>query len=386
MSSRLEQVEESATLRIADLTNELKKQGKDILSFSLGEPDFDTPAHIIAAAKKALDTGKTHYAPSLGIPELRDAIATKLKKENGLDVNGKDVIVTPGAKHAVFETCFSLLEEGDEAILLEPAWVSYDACIKMCGAKTVWVKSNEDGSIPDDLSKYVNKKTKLIFINSPNNPSGAVLGMKDIKMVADIAKDKGIYVLSDEIYEKIIYGVKHFSIGSMIPDKTITINGFSKAYAMAGWRIGYVTAPKPVFGDMVKVQQHTISSPTTFVQYGALEALTGPQDCVEDMRKHFEERRAVVIKGFNEMGLKCPTPNGAFYAYPKIDGNSEAIAEKLLEAGVGLTPGSAFGPGSNDHLRMSYASSMESIQKGLERMKKFFGGMGGRTIEKGQKK
>ena len=372
MSSRLDQVEESATLRIADLTNELKKQGKDILSFSLGEPDFNTPAHIIEAAKKALDGGKTHYSPSQGIPELREAIAVKLKKDNGIDVAAKEIIVTPGAKHAIFEACFSLLNEGDEAILLEPAWVSYDACIKMCGAKTRWVKSNEDGSIPDDFSKHINKKTRLIILNSPNNPSGAVLSKKDIEMVADLVKDHNIYVLSDEIYEKIVYGVKNYSIGSIIPEQTITVNGFSKAYAMAGWRIGYVTAPKPLLNNMLKVQQHTVSSPTTFAQYGAAAAMNGPQDCVEQMRLQFKERRDVVVKGLKDMGLQCLTPKGAFYAWPKVEGNSEKIAEGLLAAGVGMTPGSAFGAGCNDHLRMSYASSMSDIHKGLERMTKYF--------------
>lgn len=370
--SRLDQVEESATLRIADLTNELKKQGKDILSFGLGEPDFDTPAHIRSAAIMAMESGKTHYAPSAGIPELRDAIAAKFKIDNGLDVTGKDVIVTPGAKHAIFEACFSLLGKGDEAILLEPSWVSYDACIKMSEAKTVWVKSDEDGSIPANFADHITRKTKLVILNSPNNPSGTVLDKKDLLMVADLAADRGFYVLSDEIYEKIIYGVKHLSIGTMIPDQTITVNGFSKAYAMAGWRIGYITAPKPLFQNLLKVQQHTISSPTTFVQHGALAALTGPQDSVEAMRKQFEARRDVVMKGMKEMGLECPTPTGAFYAYPKVDGNSEKIAEGLLEAGVGMTPGSAFGPDSNDHLRMSYASSMEQIVEGLARMKKYF--------------
>jgi aspartate aminotransferase len=368
MPSRLDEVEESATLRLADMTNELKKQGKDILSFNLGEPDFNTPPNVIAAAEKALKSGKTHYGPSPGIPELRDAIAHKLKNENKLDVTGKDILVTPGAKQAVFYTAFSLLDEGDEAIVFDPGWVSYDACIKMSGGKTVWVKSNEDGSIPADLPKYLNKRTKLIIINSPNNPSGAVLGPTDLKLIADLARDRGIFVLSDEIYEKIIYGTKHISIGSMIPDRTITINGFSKAYAMAGWRIGYVTAPKPVFHNMLKVQQHTVSSPTTFVQYGALEAITGPQDSVEHMRREFEARRQVVIGGLRCMGLNCEMPEGAFYAWPKVAGSSEKWAEKFLEAGVGLTPGSAFGPGSDDHIRMSYASSMDDIKKGLERM------------------
>jgi aspartate aminotransferase len=307
MSSRLDQVEESATLRLADKTNELKKQGRDILSFNLGEPDFNTPANVVEAAEKALKSGKTHYAPAAGIPELREAIAAKLKKDNKLDVSGKNVLVTPGAKQAVFYVTFSLLEEGDEAIVFDPGWVSYDACIKMSGAKTVWVKSNEDGSMPKDLPKYVNKRTKLIIINSPNNPSGAVLGVKDLKMVADIASDNGSYVLSDEIYEKIIYGTKHVSIGSMIPDRTVTINGFSKAYAMAGWRIGYAAAPKAIFQNMLKVQQHTATSPTTFVQYGALAAITGPQDSVEHMCCEFKERRDVIVKGLRAMGLEWRT-------------------------------------------------------------------------------
>jgi aspartate aminotransferase len=368
MSSRLDQVEESATLRLADLTAELKKQGKDILSFNLGEPDFSTPKNIVDAAKKAMESGKTHYAPAAGIPELREAIASKLKKDNKLDVTPKNVLVTPGAKQAVFYTCFALLEEGDEAIVFDPGWVSYDACIKISGGKTVWVKTNDDGSIPRDLSKHVSKRTRLIIINSPNNPSGAVLRKEDLKLVADLAKDKGIYVLSDEIYEKITYGGEPVSIGSMIPERTVTINGFSKAYAMAGWRIGYVAAPKPVFQNFLKLQQHTVTSPTTFVQFGALAALTGPQDSVGEMCRQFKERRDFVVQGLREMGLECEMPGGAFYAWPKVQGSSEAWAEKFLEAGVGLTPGSAFGPNSNDHLRMSYASSMDDIKKGLARM------------------
>jgi len=236
----------------------------------------------------------------------------------------------------------------------------------------VWVKSNEDGSIPQDFAKHITKKTRMVVLNSPNNPSGTVLGKNDLRTVSDLAEDRDFYVLSDEIYEKIIYDAKHYSIGAMIPDRTITVNGFSKAYAMAGWRIGYITAPKPVFKNLLKVQQHTISSPTTFVQYGALAALTGPQDSVEAMRKQFRIRRDVVLKGMKDIGLECPTPNGAFYAYPKVNGDSEKIVEGLLQSGVGLTPGSAFGPDSNDHLRMSYASSMEHIIEGLARMKRYF--------------
>jgi len=385
MSSRLDQVEESATLRLADMTNELKRQGRDILSFNLGEPDFNTPSNIIEAAEKAMKTGKTHYAPAAGIPELRDAIAAKLKSENKLDVSGKNVLVTPGAKQAVFYTTFSLLEEGDEAIVFDPGWVSYDACVKMSGGRTVWVKSNDDGSLPEGLPKYVNKRTRLIIINSPNNPSGAVLDKKDLRLVADLAKDHGLFILSDEIYEKIVYDVKPVSVGSMIPDRTITINGFSKAYAMAGWRIGYAAAPKAIFQNMLKVQQHTATSPTTFVQYGALAAITGPQDSVESMCRQFRERRDVVVKGLCDIGLPCEMPRGAFYAWPKVEGSSEKWAEKFLEAGVGLTPGSAFGPHSDDHIRMSYASSMSDIKKGLERMATVTGGMEGWTKKQKQK-
>lgn len=372
MSKRLDDVEESATLRLADLTSELKKQGKDILGFNLGEPDFDTPRHIVDAAKKALDEGKTHYAPSPGIQELREAVAQKLRKDNGLDAKSKEVLITPGAKQAIFAACFSLIDRGDEAILFAPSWVSYDACIRMSEGKTVWVRSNEDGSVPADFAERVTKKTKLIIINSPNNPSGAVLSRNDLKAIADIATDRGIYVLSDEIYEKIIYGVKHHSIGAMIPERTITVNGFSKAYAMAGWRIGYVTGPKEVYDSMLKVQQHTISSPTTFVQYGAIAALSGSQDCVAGMVKQFHARRDVVVKGLRDMGLHCEMPEGAFYAWPKVEGDSEKICEELLNYGVSLTPGSAFGPGCSDHIRMSYASSMEHIKEGLARMSKYF--------------
>ncbi|HUL62829.1 MAG TPA: pyridoxal phosphate-dependent aminotransferase [Methanocella sp.] len=372
MSERLDAVEESATLKLADRTAELKRQGKDILGFNLGEPDFDTPRHIVDAARKALETGKTHYAPSSGIPELREAVAQKLQKDNGLDVLGKNILITPGAKQAIFAACFSLIDRGDEAVLFAPSWVSYDACVRMSEGRTVWVKSNEDGSVPADFAARVSKRTKLIVINSPNNPSGAVLGLPDLKLIADVARDRGAYVLSDEIYEKISYGVRPHSIGTLAPERTITVNGFSKAYAMAGWRIGYAAAPGEVFDDMLKVQQHTITSPTTFVQYGAVAALAGPQGCVADMVEQFRERRDVVVKGLHAMGLQCATPEGAFYAWPKVAGGSEQACEALLDYGVGQTPGSAFGPGCNDHLRMSYASSMEQIVEGLARMKKYF--------------
>lgn len=373
-AKRLQKITESATLRISNLASELKSQGKDIISFSLGEPDFTTPGHIIEAAKASLERGETHYTPSPGIPELRKAIAQKLKNDNNIEVEPGSIIVTPGAKQAIFEVILSVLTEGDETVLFDPAWVSYDPCVMLAGAKTVWVPTDADkGFTPLNLAEYITKKTKLIIVNSPCNPTGGVYGRDTIKEIADIAVDKNIPVLSDEIYEKIIYDKKHISIGSMdgMQDLTITVNGFSKAYAMTGWRLGYVSAPKEIYEQMLKLHSHSVSQATSFVQYAGIAALQGDQACVADMVREFRIRRDLLVRGLNKIGIKCNMPDGAFYAFADVSefGSGEKVAETLLnKAFVATTPGSAFGEAGNDFIRISYATSQERIKEALKRI------------------
>ncbi len=373
-AKRLQKITESATLRISNLASELKSQGKDIISFSLGEPDFNTPGHIIEAAKASLARSETHYTPSPGIPELRKAIAQKLKIDNNIEAKAGNIIVTPGAKQAIFEVMLSVLQEGDEAILFDPAWVSYDPCVMLTGAKTVWVPSDPDKSFkPVNLAEYITKKTKIIVVNSPCNPTGGVYGRETLKEIADIAVDKNILVLSDEIYEKIIYDKEHISIGSMdgMQDMTITVNGFSKAYAMTGWRLGYVSAAKEIYDQMLKLHSHSVSQATSFVQYAGIAALQGDQTCVTDMVREFEARRNLLVRGLNKLGIRCAMPDGAFYAFADVSeyGSGEKIAELLLnKAFVATTPGFAFGEAGNDFIRISYATSQERIKEALRRM------------------
>ncbi len=373
-AKRLQNITESATLRISNLASELKSQGKDIISFSLGEPDFITPKHIIDAAKASLDRGDTHYTPSPGIPELRRAIAEKLQKENNIEAKAGNIIVTPGAKQAIFEVMLSVLQEDDEAILFDPAWVSYDPCVKLAGAKTVWARTSRDnGFSPAGAGEYITKKTKLIVINSPCNPTGGVYGRETLKEIAELAIDNNIMVLSDEIYEKIIYDKKHISIGSFdgMQDLTITVNGFSKAYAMTGWRLGYVYAPKDIYEQMLKLHSHSVSQATSFVQYAGMAALQGDQKCIADMVAEFRRRRDLLVKGLNKLGIKCAMPDGAFYAFADVSeyGSGKKIAELLLnKAFVATTPGAAFGEAGNDFIRISYATSQERIREALRRM------------------
>lgn len=377
-SSRLKRVEESATIRISNIANRMIKEGTDVINFSLGEPDFNTPKNICDAAAKAMYEGKTHYAPSAGIPELRAAIAEKLRTENNLDVTEAGVLVTPGAKQGIFEIMMGVLDDGDEAILFDPAWVTYDACVRFAGAETVWVPTvPEKGFIPDDFADYITDKTRLIVVNSPGNPTGGVFGKKTLQCIADLAIDHDLTVVSDEIYEKTIYEREHISIGSFdgMQERTITVNGFSKAYAMTGWRLGYLTAPPEILKLLLKIQSHSVSSATTFVQYGGLEALQGPQDSVKAMVERFKVRRDVLVDGLNKMGLECKKPDGAFYAFADVSeyGNGTEVAERLLrEAQVAVTPGIAFGSSGENFIRVSYATSIDRIREALERLEKVF--------------
>ncbi len=373
-SSRLQRVEESATIKIANAANTLKNQGVDIISFSLGEPDFDTPVHICDAASKALYDGQTHYSPSPGVPELREAIASKLQNDNGLDVSSEDILVTPGAKQAIFEIMMSVLDDGEQALITDPAWVSYSPCIKFAGADPVTIPTDPDnGFLPYDIEERITDKTRMIVINSPCNPTGGVYGKKMLKYIADLAVDHDLLVLSDEIYEKIIYDQEHLSIGAMddMQERTITVNGFSKAYAMTGWRLGYVSANADLMKGFKKIHSHSVSSATTFAQYGGVAALTGPQEPVDAMREEFRLRRDLLIEGLNSLGLKCKMPDGAFYAFADVSefGSGDDVADKLLnEAHVAVTPGSGFGESSRDFIRISYATSRERIAQALERI------------------
>ena len=374
MSKRLDGIEESATFRVADLANKLKRTGKDVISFSLGEPDFDTPLHIRESAKKALDEGKTHYTPSAGILELRESIANKFK-ENGLEVTSNEIIVTPGAKQTIFGAIQAVLNEGDEAILFEPAWVSYGPCIKLAGATPVGVHVGEEDFKPDDFGELITKKTKMIIVNSPCNPTGTVFDRSTLKLIADTAIDNNLLVLSDEIYEKILYNGEHISIGQLddMQDRTITINGFSKTYAMTGWRLGYATAPKEIIDSMLKLQQHSTSCATSFAQYGGIAALDGPQECVTDMVNEFKARRDLIVDGLVSLGIKCKKPDGTFYVFANVSqfGIGADVAERFLrDAYVAVTPGIAFGPPGKDYIRIPYAISQARISEGLDRIQK----------------
>ena len=372
ISSRVRHIPESATMKIADIAAKLRSEGQDIISFSLGEPDFETPENIKRAAKTALDRGETHYTQGSGIPELREAIAEKLKNDNNLDVSPADVLVTTGAKQAIFEAICTLIDEGDEVLLLDPAWVSYSAIVKFAGGKPIMVPvSEQEGYVPVDLQSHMTRDTKLLILNSPCNPTGAVYGKNVIKAAAEAAEDHGVFVLSDEVYEKIIYGAKHHSIGSLIPDRTITINGFSKAYAMTGWRLGYATAPAPILQGMLKIQQHSVSNATSFAQRAGVEALRGDQGAVRAMVAEFKKRRDIMIDGLRKMEIECALPRGAFYAFAKVSqfGNSVEVTEKLLrDALVAVTPGSAFGPNGEGYVRLSYATSRQNIEDGIDRI------------------
>ncbi|WP_456327592.1 pyridoxal phosphate-dependent aminotransferase [Archaeoglobus sp.] len=371
MRERLNLIKPSATLRISALAKELAKQGKPVVNMSAGEPDFRTPQHIVESAIKALNEGKHFYTPTRGIPELLEAIAEKVNRENGIPAKPENVIVTAGAKYAIFLAMQALLDEGDEVILLDPAWVSYEANVIMANAKPIWVKhddSFEDAPIED----YITSKTKMIVINTPNNPTGVVYPRSFLKKVADLAQDHDLYVLSDEIYEKIIYEGKHYSIASFdgMFERTITVNGFSKAYSMTGWRLGYAVASEEIIKAMNKIQSHSISHPTSFVQYAGVTALKGDQSCVDEMVKAFRRRRDRIVEGLNDLGIDYVYPKGAFYVFMKV-GDGTAFAERFLkEEYVAVTPGEAFGS-YKDYVRISYATSDEDIEEFLRRLSRF---------------
>jgi aspartate aminotransferase len=372
LSEKIAGVTESATIAISNKAKKMQREGIDVISMSIGEPDFATPQHITDACIDALKRGETHYAPSNGIPELLSAISEKIVRENHFPCTPQQVIVGCGAKNSIYEACEAVLNPGDETILLTPAWVSYEPCVQIAGGKIVKHAINaKTFQLDDSLLERVNAKTKMIIVNSPSNPTGAVFDKKSMKLVADLCTDYDLYAMSDEIYEKMIYGKEHISLASIgdMAQRTITINGFSKAYAMTGWRLGYAVAPKEIIGEMSKVQQHSISQATTFAMWGGVAALRGDQSCVEEMRKEFDRRRKYVISELNLMGYETAPADGAFYAFVKVSGDDMEVASRWLEKGhVAATPGSAFyAPG---WIRLSYATSMEKLREAMGRIKR----------------
>ncbi|MBF2016051.1 MAG: pyridoxal phosphate-dependent aminotransferase [Rivularia sp. T60_A2020_040] len=381
LAARISQVSPSLTLAIAAKAKAMKAEGIDVCSFSAGEPDFDSPAHVKAAAKKALDQGKTKYGPAAGEPELRRAIANKLKSENHLDYQAENIIVTNGGKHSLFNLMQALIEPGDEVIIPAPYWVSYPEMVKLVGGNPVIVMTDEKTGYkikPENLRNAITSKTKLFVLNSPSNPTGMVYTPAEIKALAEVIVEKDILVVSDEIYEKILYdGAKHLSIGSLNDEifaRTIVSNGFAKGYSMTGWRLGYLAAPVELIKAATTVQGHSTSNVCTFAQYGAIAALEGSQECVEEMRQAFAKRRQVMLERINAIpGLNCSQPDGAFYLFPDISKTGlkslEFCNALLEEHQVAVIPGVAFGADNN--IRLSYATDMATIEKGMDRLEKF---------------
>ncbi|MBR6447627.1 MAG: pyridoxal phosphate-dependent aminotransferase [Methanomicrobium sp.] len=371
LSEKISRIPPSATMEITDKARRMKAQGKDVISLSIGEPDFDTPAHITEACINALKSGKTHYEASQGLLELREAVCEKLARDNGITATPDEIVVACGAKNNLSEAMEACLNPQDEAIILDPSWVSYEPMILLAGAKPVHHSLNlKTFQLDDTILEKVNKNTKMLIFTTPSNPTGSVLNKESLTLIKDICEDNDIIACADEIYEKLIYGGrKHLSVAAMgdMHERTITVNGFSKAYAMTGWRLGYSHAPSAITKTMTKVQQHTTSQATTFAMWGGVAALRGDQTCVEDMRKQFELRRNYLIGALNDIGYQTAPAEGAFYAFIKVDGDDLAIANRWLEEGlVASTPGTAFNaPG---WIRISYAAGMDTLKEAVRRI------------------
>ncbi len=371
LSGKIAGIAPSATMAISNEAKMMQAAGIGVISLSIGEPDFDTPEHIKEACIDALRRGETHYAPSNGIPELNQAIASKIEKENHFPCSKEDVIVTSGAKDAIYEAMEAVLDQGDEAIILDPSWVSYEPCVQIAGGRPVHHRLNmRTFQVDDSLVDRITARTRMIVVNSPSNPSGSVLDRGSLQMIADICEDYDIIALSDEIYEKLLYGKQHISLASIgdMSQRTITVNGFSKAYAMTGWRLGYAVAPPDVLRRMSVVQQHTISHPTSFAMWGGLAAIQGDQGCVEMMRQEFSRRRDYLMNELSQMGFDSAPADGAFYAYIRVDGDDLELAGNWLKKlHVAVTPGTAFNtPGWE---RLSYATSMAQLAEAVQRIR-----------------
>ena len=387
LSHRVTLIKPSPTLAITAKANAMKAEGIDVVGFGAGEPDMDTPDHIKAAAIDAIRAGFTKYTPTGGIPDLKQAIIAKLKRDSGIEYKPTEILVTVGGKHAFYNLAQSLFQEGDEVIIPAPYWVSYPPMVTLAGATPVILESNEKAGFkitPDQVRRAVTTRTKAIVICSPSNPTGAGYTKEELARLGEVIVEKDIFVLSDEIYEKIVYdGFESVSIASLTPElkrRTFVLNAVSKTYSMTGWRIGYAAGNAEVIAAMNRVQDQSTSNPTSIAQKAAVAALNGPQECVSRMVVEFEKRRKVIVDGLNGIeGISCYRPQGAFYVFPNVSAlygrmyegkpitGSNALTEYLLDtARVAVVPGEGFG--ADDYIRLSYATSMENIEKGLKRI------------------
>jgi aspartate aminotransferase len=389
LSRRARALKPSPTLAINAKEKALRAQGLDIAGFGAGEPDFDTPQHIKEAAIDAINKGYTKYTPVAGIEPLKDAIIEKFKQDNGLMYKREEVIVSCGGKHGLFNLFQALFQEGDEVIVLTPYWVSYPPMVELAGAKPVIVDTREEDNYQvtgDLLKKFITSKTKGIILNYPSNPVGSVYTVENLTQIGKLAIEHNLYIISDEMYEKLVYdGYKHTSIASIdsaFRERTIISHGVSKTYSMTGWRIGYTVGQKEIISAMSNIQSQSTSNPTSISQYAALAALTGPQDCIAMMVEEFQKRRDYLVAELTSIpGVSCYNPRGAFYVFPNFNalmgkkyrgkaiGTSAALTEILLEEfHTAVVPGAEFG--KEGYLRLSFATSMEVIKKGVERIKK----------------
>src|ERR1051325_7900304 len=374
ISQRASSLSPSLTLAIDPKAKQMKAEGQDVVGFGAGEPDFDTPQHIKDAAIKALNEGFTKYTPSSGIPELRQAIADKLKRDNGLNYKASQVIVSSGGKHSCYNVILVTCEEGDDVIIPAPYWLSYPEMVKLAAATPVIVETTDKTEFkvtPEQLRQAITPRTRLFILNSPSNPTGSVYTCDEIKALGDICVEKGVLIMSDEIYEHLLYdGAKVKSVASFSQahyDHTIIVHGFAKAWSMTGWRLGFLAAPEPIAGRIDAIQSHSTSNPTSFAQKGAVAALKGPQDHLKLWLAEYAKRRSYAHKKLNSIpGISCVNAKGAFYLFPNISKlglkSTEFCARLLEEQKVAAVPGIAFG--ADEYLRISYATSMANIEKG----------------------
>jgi len=382
LAKRIQKISASPTLAITALVNKMKKEGKDVISFAAGEPDFDTPKHIKQAAIDAINAGFTKYTATSGIMELKLAICEKFKKDNNLIYKPENILVSNGAKQCLYNLIQVLVDPGDEALIQIPYWVSYEEMVKLAEGKCVFINPRKGLKITaNQIEKAVTAKTKIFILNSPSNPSGVVYDKKELEEIAQVCFKHHIIVISDEIYEKLIYGKKHYSIASFnseINKLTVVVNGASKSYAMTGWRIGYCAGPKEIIQAASSLQDHSTSNPNSIAQKAALAGITGSDDCIKEMAKEYEKRRDFIVERLRAIkGINVEKPDGAFYVFVNVSGlynknvtdSVSFCTEFLKQYMVGCIPGSAFG--DDRYIRISFATSLENIKEGLQRLEKF---------------